>query len=179
MTTIELPLYTARLRLEPVTAELSAIANEGVDALARQLDADIPTDWMRSGLPLVKQRQQSFRTWRPMRAVAIHRGDNRVIGDVRFERMAGPDPVYEVGYAIIPAYRLHGYAVEAAGRVVDWLFETGEAELIWAGCDRRNKASVKTLRKLGFWLDGSRGDAFWWRLTPELRDDLLAAGRRA
>jgi hypothetical protein len=32
-----------------------------------------------------------------------------------------------------------------------------------------NKASVRTLRRLGFWLDGASGKAFWWRLTPEMR----------
>jgi RimJ/RimL family protein N-acetyltransferase len=53
--------------------------------------------------------------------------------------------------------------------VIDWLFAHGGAETIIAGCDRRNVASVKTLRKLGFWLDTTPGTAFWWVLTPELR----------
>ena len=167
---IDRPLHTRRLRLEPVTELLCVTANEGVDALAGALDADIPPDWIRAGLPLVRQRPRAPRPWRPMRAVVVHSADARVIGDVRFELTRDPDEtVFEIGYSIIPAYRRRGYAHEAAGAIVDWLFEAAGAELLIAGCDRRNKASIKTLRKLGFWLDGSRGDAFWWRMTHDLR----------
>jgi hypothetical protein len=28
---------------------------------------------------------------------------------------------------------------------------------------------VRTLRKLGFWLDGSRGSAFWWLMDASMR----------
>lgn len=180
MIAIERPLFTQRLRLEPVTEALCGVANEGADSLALALDADIPPDWVRAGLPLVRQRQRGLRPWRPIRAVVVHTGDSRVIGDIRFERTPDPEEIiYEIGYAIIPAYRRQGFAVEAAGRVIDWLFEAGQGELVIAGCDRKNRPSVRTLRKLGFWLDGSRGSAFWWRLTPELRAECRARAARA
>ncbi|MBL8552341.1 MAG: GNAT family N-acetyltransferase [Hyphomonadaceae bacterium] len=167
-------LLTQRLRLAPVTAELSAIANESADALAGALGAEIPQDWMRSGLPLVRRRQEAPQPWRPMRCVAIHREHQVVIGDIRFERTPDPALTYEIGYAIIPAYRRQGLAVEAAGRVIDHLFQDEGARLVVAGCDRRNRASIRTLRKLGFWLDGSRGTAFWWLMDSTMR----AAARR-
>lgn len=177
MTGLSHPLFSPRLRLEPVTPTLSAIAND-VSALSRTLEADIPADWARAGLPLVRQRVDPERAGRPIRCVAIHRADHVVVGDIRFERIhrTAEGEVYEIGYAIIPAYRRQGLAVEAAGRVIDWLFEDAGATLIIAGCDRRNRASVRTLRKLGFWLDGSRGSAFWWRMTEQLRMEHLAAG---
>jgi RimJ/RimL family protein N-acetyltransferase len=172
----ERALLTPRLRLVPVTAELCALANESADALSGALAADIHPDWMRSGLPLVRRGQESFRPWRPSRCVAIHRADKLVIGDIRFERTPDPAPTYEIGYAIIPAYRRQGLAVEAAGRVIDHLFEAEGATLIVAGCDRRNRASVRTLRKLGFWLDGSRGAAFWWLMDASMRAERKGAG---
>jgi len=99
----------------------------------------------------------------------VHRSDNVVVGDVRFEpSLQAPDEV-EIGYGVALSYRRQGYATEAAGAVIDWLFHEGGAAEIIAGCDRRNVASVRTLRRLGFWLDGSAGRAFWWLLTPELR----------
>ncbi|MGE0045197.1 MAG: GNAT family N-acetyltransferase [Hyphomonadaceae bacterium] len=180
MIAIDRALLTDRLRLEPVTAAICEHANAGPEYLAKKLDADIPPDWIRAGLPLVRHRQPALRPWRPIRAVVIHQGDCRVIGDIRFERTSEPEEViYEIGYAIIQDYRRQGFAVEAAGRVIDWLFDRGCADLVIAGCDRKNRPSVRTLRKLGFWLDGSRGAAFWWRLTPELREERLARDARA
>jgi RimJ/RimL family protein N-acetyltransferase len=172
VTRLKRTLFTPRLRLEPVTAELSAIANDGVGALARTLEADIPSDWVRAGLPLVRQRHAPG-AWRPIRCVAVHRAEQVVVGDIRFERIRSDDEVYEIGYAIIPAYRRQGLAVEAAGRVIDWLFGEARAALVIAGCDRKNRGSVRTLRKLGFWLDGSRGSAFWWRMSEQLRREHL------
>ena len=75
----------------------------------------------------------------------------------------------ELGYSITSLYRRQGFASEAAGRLIDWAFEEGGVEQIIAGCDRRNRASVRTLRRLGFWLDGARGDDFWWAMSPDLR----------
>lgn len=172
------PLYTARLRLEPVTAAVAALANSSVDELAAHLGADIPDDWRRAGLPLVRRRPQDGAE-RPVRCVAIHRADNRVIGDFRFEPVGDAAEVFEIGYSVIPAYRRQGLAIEACARVIDALFSDAGALLIIAGCDRRNRASIKTLRRLGFWLDGSRGQAFWWRLTPELWADCRRSGERA
>lgn len=172
------PLYTARLRLEPVTEEVSALANASVEKLAAHLGADIPDDWRRAGLPLVRRRVQGG-AQRPARCVAIHLADNRVIGDFRFEPVGDGGEVFEIGYSVIPAYRRQGLAAEACVRVIDALFQEAGAQLIIAGCDRRNRASVKTLRKLGFWLDGSRGTAFWWRLSPELWADCRRSGEPA
>ena len=55
------------------------------------------------------------------------------------------------------------------GAVVDWLFADGGADCIIAGCDKDNVASVRTLRRLGFWLDSNPGGTFWWLITPQLR----------
>jgi RimJ/RimL family protein N-acetyltransferase len=83
---------------------------------------------------------------------------------VRFDRTPLRANVYEIGYEIAPAYRRQGYAVEATARIIRWLLEEADAARVIAGCSMRNVASVRTLRRLGFHLDGSsaRGNAFWW-----------------
>ena len=58
--------------------------------------------------------------------------------------------------------------------VIDWLFEDAGAETILAGCDADNIASVRTLRRLGFWLDSNPGRTFWWVLAPDLRPQTRA-----
>ena len=105
----------------------------------------------------------------PTRAVAIHREDGVVVGDVRFEPTARGDGEIEIGYSIARSRRRQGYAVEATAAVIDWLFEAGGAETVIAGCDSSNVASVRTLRRLGFWLDATPGKTFWWLLTEHIR----------
>lgn len=163
------PLLTPRLRLEPITHELALAARSGGGAFAAKLGAEAPPDWCAASLALVARAAP--RAWgqgAPIRAVAIDRADDVVIGDVRFEPLSQARNEVEIGYGIARSRRRQGYAVEAAGAVIDWLFASGGAEKLIAGCDRRNLASVRTLRKLGFWLDTAPGTAFWWLLTPEL-----------
>jgi len=162
------PLYTSRLRLEPVTPALAAAARAGRAAFEDVLGAQAPEDWRQSSLALVAR---SGAGQAPMRAIAIDRRDDAVIGDVRFEPSPRAAREFELGYAIAKSRRRQGYAVEAAGAVIDWLFADAAAECIIAGCDKANIASVRTLRRLGFWLDSNPGATFWWLLTPQLRLD--------
>jgi RimJ/RimL family protein N-acetyltransferase len=170
MVSLEHELTTARLRIVPVTPALAAAARESHGAFARALNAEVPPDWSSASLALVGR--SAYAVWgpepAPMRAIVVHKRANVVIGDVRFEASAQAADEVEIGYEIVPSFRRQGFCTEAASAVVDWLFHEGGAAEIIAGCDRRNVASVKTLRKLGFWLDGSAGRAFWWVLTPEL-----------
>lgn len=155
-------LHTRRLRLEPVTPGVAAAAAMGRAALEARIGAQAPSDW-RGAYVFDRQRvtldEPSVRY-----ALLIHERDRCVIGEVRFDRI-GPG-VYEIGYGVIPGYRRQGFAVEAAGRIVRWLDEDVGAETIVAGCRMDNVASVRTLRRLGFTLDGStpNGHAFWWVL---------------
>lgn len=168
---LEMPLYTDRLRLEPVTPALAMAASEGQDAFADVIGADAPADWCAASLPLVAR--SISHAWgpapAPTRAIAIHREEEAVIGDVRFEPSLRAAREYEIGYGVARSRRRQGYAVEAAGAIIDWLFETAGAESIIAGCDASNLPSVRTLRRLGFWLDSNPGRTFWWVLTPDLR----------
>lgn len=165
-TVLNRPLYTHRLRLEPVTPALAAAARAGQAAFADVIGAEAPSDWCQASLSLVARSGSSDA---PMRAIAIHRSDDAVIGDVRFEPSPRAAREFELGYAVARSRRRQGYAVEAAGAVVDWLFADGGAECVIAGCDKENVASVRTLRKLGFWLDSNPGTTLWWLLTPQLR----------
>lgn len=167
MRPLERPLMTPRLRLTPVTPELAAAARAGGQAFAETIGAEVPADWRNASLKLLARPPGP--TPSPIRAVIVHREDGVVIGDVRFEPVVLEPNLIELGYGIARARRRQGYAAEAAGAVLDWLFLDAGAKAAVAGCDRNNLASVRTLRKLGFWLDGSAGSAFWWTITPELR----------
>jgi [ribosomal protein S5]-alanine N-acetyltransferase len=76
--------------------------------------------------------------------------------------------VVEIGYAILPAYRRQGFAVEAMTALIDELWQDAAIDTLIAGCDMKNIASIRTLRRLGFELDITRGRAFWWRLDRDV-----------
>lgn len=165
---LERPLLTPRLKLEPVTPVLAAAARAGQSTFVEALGADAPADWCAASLRLVARSASSGG---PVRAIAVHRGDGQVVGDVRFEplpsRFGLPTGEFEIGYGVARERRRQGYAVEAAGAVINWLFAHGGAETIVAGCDAENVASVRTLMRLGFLLDSTPGRTFWWILTRD------------
>ena len=171
MRALEHPIFTPRLRLEPVTAEMAEAARAGQAAFADMIGAEAPAEWCQASLGLVAKSVSH--AWgpapAPTRAIAIHRQEGEVVGDVRFEPSLRAAREFEIGYGVAKRRRRQGYAVEAAGAVIDWLFDEAGLETILAGCDYRNVASVRTLRLLGFWLDSTPGETFWWVLDPELR----------
>ena len=171
MIALDRPLYTPRLRLEPVTPELAEAARAGQAAFADVIGAEAPAEWCAANLGLVAKSISN--AWgsvpAPTRAIAVHRDEGAIVGDVRFEPSLRASGEIEIGYSVARHRRRQGYAVEGAGGVIDWLFEDGGAETVLAGCDSGNIASVRTLRRLGFWLDSTPGTTFWWVLSPELR----------
>lgn len=171
MIAIEHTLHTRRLRLEPMTMSLARAAAAGGTALADALDADIPHEWAPGGLRLLSAvRRAGWTAPAPTRAIVVHKADERVIGDVRFEPAPLMQDTVEIGYGIVPLYRKQGYATEAMGRIIDWLLAEGGVGTVIAGCDMKNRGSVRTLRKLGFLLDGARRPgAYWWVLAPGMR----------
>jgi RimJ/RimL family protein N-acetyltransferase len=70
----------------------------------------------------------------------------------------------EVAYEILPLFRGHGYATEAAGAVVEAAFATGR-ERLWATVGTWNAPSFRVLEKNGFRAHhsdtGENGDFVW------------------
>lgn len=174
MIPLDRSLITRRLRLVPVTKRLALAARMGEREFAEELGAAAPSDWSSASLALVARAANWGEPSPPTRAVAVHHEQGCIIGDVRFEPRFSVGGEVEIGYSVARSKRRQGYAVEAATVVIDWLFDMGGAETIVAGCDRTNIASVKTLRRLGFWLDSTPGSTFWWVLTPEMRSSAQA-----
>ena len=73
----------------------------------------------------------------------------RVIGSVYFHLTSVDDATAEIGWAITPAYRGHGYAVEAARAVLDVGFGPIGLHRVYAELDPRNDASVALCLRLG------------------------------
>lgn len=63
----------------------------------------------------------------------------------------------EIAYEILPQFRGHGYATEAAGAVIEAAFATGR-ERLWATVGSWNAPSFRVLEKHGFDAHHSRTD---------------------
>lgn len=165
------PLHTPRLSLIPVTPAIALAASQGVGALEEALGATIHAGWR--GEYVFARARRTLLQDRPTHALIVHRPMRSVVGELRFEPVG--EGAVEIGYAIVEPLRRQGLASEAAGALVLHLAGDPAVSAIVAGCDMRNVASVRTLRRIGFTLDGSsaRGRAFWWRWTPDDPDPAL------
>jgi [ribosomal protein S5]-alanine N-acetyltransferase len=164
MVALERTLRTPRLRLLPVTRAVMNAAFKGKPALEQVIKAGIDDAWAWDHV--FQDRRRVAVADRPKHALVIHEADRRLIGEVRFEHVPEIEG-YEIGYAIVPSYRRQGLAVESTAAVIAWLEGEGARQII-AGCAMRNVASARTLRRLGFTLDGSnaRTSSFWWVKRP-------------
>jgi Acetyltransferases, including N-acetylases of ribosomal proteins len=91
--------------------------------------------------------------------------DARPIGSVGWRRVGyGPNPQsdgWNIGIALIPEARFHGYGVEAQIRLAAYLFETTGVNRVEAQTDVDNIAEQHALEKAGFQREGiARGAQF-------------------
>jgi RimJ/RimL family protein N-acetyltransferase len=149
------PLETARLRLEPVTAgaaraiisgDLSGLtAGEGwphqdtTDGLAMAVASGTPPGWL----------------------ITL---DGTVIGDGGTHGAVDGDGGVEIGYGLAAPYRGQGYGTEAVAAITEWLLGLPEVRYVRARTLIGNAASRRVLQKAGFWLAGfHQGHAIYQR----------------
>ncbi len=68
---------------------------------------------------------------------------------------------YELGFHLLPRFWGQGYAAETAKAVIDYAFNTLNAEALFAGHHPENTTSAKVLQKLGFIYTG---DEFYQKI---------------
>jgi RimJ/RimL family protein N-acetyltransferase len=75
--------------------------------------------------------------------------DGRFLGDIGVNFDTPRNKQAEIGFAFAPEARRQGFATEAVGAMVDWLFASGRHRLI-AQTDMRNIATQRLLERLRF-----------------------------
>ena len=104
-----------------------------------------------------------------MATVADRRTDE-VYGDISL-KLTWEGRCAEVGFNLEPAHWGNGYAVEAAGAVVDYLFDTLKVTRAFATSHPENIASAMVLERTGFVYEGHTRNSFW--LGDENSDDWI------
>ena len=110
---------------------------------------------------------------------------DRVIGDFMVRVSSAQHAQLELGWVLHPDFQGVGYAAEAAGAVLDFVFETLVPHRVQAFLDARNGASAALCERLGMRREVARVGDFWskgrWTSSYEyalLRDEWRAAHGR-
>lgn len=161
------PLTTARLRLEPVTAEMArAILAGDMSVLA---DAGLaaaegwPHEDTADGLGMIVKTGEAL-SWLVVAGGAV-------IGDCGLH--GGPDgPVdeagrVEIGYGLAAPSRGQGYGSEVVAAITGWLLAQPEVRQVRACTLTGNVPSRRVLEKAGFAYTGTEdGEAVYERDAP-------------
>jgi len=163
-------IATRRLELVSLPLPLlgALLARRRADA-ARMLGAGIPAWWPDAeDVVFLRMRRDDLRQdpaarqW--LARAVVRRGREReMIGHAGFHGRPAAHPrsglpVVELGYAIFPDHRGHGYAQEAARALIDWAGTTHGIRAFRASVAPHNAASLAIVRRLGFVQTGERWD---------------------
>lgn len=98
-----------------------------------------------------KYKSGEFYDW----AVALKNEENKMIGTCGFSRIDFSNNVGEIGYVINPDYHGHGYATEAARKIIEFGFNTLEFHRIEGKFMIGNDASMNVMKKCGMTYEGT------------------------
>jgi ribosomal-protein-alanine N-acetyltransferase len=87
-------------------------------------------------------------------AIVLKEKSEPLIGTIGCFWASIPDQVMEMGYNIAEPFWGHGFAVEAARKMIQHVFLTYQVERLQLRIFEGNHASVRVAEKLGFSLDG-------------------------
>lgn len=159
-------LETSRLKLRPFCEDdiptFTAYRSDPLVAQYQGWDAPYSVSQARK---LVQEMQQitpgEAGEWYQ---VAIERkADQLLIGDCAFSVLAEDARQAEIGFTLARAYQGQGYATEAVGRLVDYLFADLGLHRIQANCDVANNASSSLMERLGMRREAHFVESIWFK----------------
>ncbi|MGM0896498.1 MAG: GNAT family N-acetyltransferase [Bacillota bacterium] len=159
-------IQTDRLMLITFTVEMmqAAISNEREleQATGYQVVDEYPSDDYKEILPFKIQRYRQYPEENEWEGLIVHKGDQKIMGDMGFRRSTGNPEELELGYSIVPAYQGHGYATEMALAIMSWGMKQAGIKRIIASCDNDNQASIRVLEKAGLKKLGEQESKILW-----------------
>ena len=93
-------------------------------------------------------------------ALAEREAPDLLIGDCGFRPRADEPLVVDIGFTLGPGAQGRGYATEAVGELLRYLFEDRGKHKVCADCDTRNDPSWQLLERLGFTREGTLRGGF-------------------
>jgi RimJ/RimL family protein N-acetyltransferase len=113
-----------------------------IDEMAAQ-HPDVPGQWFQIAIEL--------------------KATGEMIGDCAVHALAGEPHEAEIGFTLAPKFRGRGYATEAVGRLLDYLFGVRRKSRVLAITDIRNAPSIAVLERLAFSSDPAPREPIWFK----------------
>lgn len=86
-----------------------------------------------------------------------------LIGDCAFQILPDDPRQAEIGFSFARAHQGQGFAVEAVGRLLDYLFGTLDLHRVIAITDAENQAAARLLKRLGLRHEGTFIENVWFK----------------
>lgn len=157
-------IRSERLDLVPMSPAFLVASLEGRRAeAAAVIGAELPADWPGDGARVLRRRLRQLEAdpavqpWL-LRAIVL-RQPRRMVGHIGFHEPPDAAGRVEVGYAVQPADRRRGYALEAVQAMLGWAGREHGVRRFVASISPGNGPSLALVRKLGFEQVGTQWDA--------------------
>jgi len=171
-------IETTRLQLIPCElSHFEAIIHDE-QKLASLLRVELAEDWlgfaaareaMQPSYDYLKANPHVLGWWTYL---FVHKADRALVGLGGFKGEPNEEGTVEIGYAVAPAYRRRGLALEAAHGMVAYAFSHPEVKRVNAHTLPEQNASTKVLGKVGMKHAGTvndpeDGEVWRWSLSRE------------
>lgn len=157
-------LLTARLVLRRfVPADANAFARyRSIPEIARfqSWDAPYPVERARAFVDWMSEHHPDEPGEWYQLAIATREDPAAIIGDCVMRPRADEPLVTDIGFTLDPSAQGRGYATEAVGALLRYLFEDRGKHKVCADCDTRNDASWRLLERLGFRREGELRESY-------------------
>lgn len=172
-------IETERLQLIPCEIQyFEAILNDQ-PKLASLLQVKLADDWLgfEAAQEAMKPSYQHLRSHPEILGwwtyLFVHKPDQTLIGLGGFKGVANEEGMVELGYAVAPAYRRRGLAIEATRGMIEYAFQHPGIRRVDAHTLPEKNASTGVLEKAGMKFMGTvndpdDGEVWHWSLS---RDD--------
>jgi [ribosomal protein S5]-alanine N-acetyltransferase len=171
-------IETLRLELMPCELPHFEAIIDDEQKLASMLQVTLAEDWL--GFAAAREAMQPSYEYLKAHPLAlgwwtylfIHRADRVLIGLGGFKGPADEEGMVEIGYAIAPAYRRRGLAVEASHGMITYAFSHPEIKRVQAHTLAERNASTRVLERVGMKHVGTvhdpdDGEVWRWSLNRE------------
>jgi ribosomal-protein-alanine N-acetyltransferase len=157
-------IVTARLELVSMSPEFMRASLDGDLVLAaRLLGAALPSDWPVAAAGTLRRRLHQLahdpceQPWL-LRAMLSRSTPRTLVGRIGFHAPPDARGAVEIGYAVEPEYRRHGYATEAVEAMLAWARREHGIRRFVASVSPTNAPSLAIVKKFGFVQTGSQWD---------------------
>jgi ribosomal-protein-alanine N-acetyltransferase len=147
-------VFTGRLELVAATASLARAAVRSPEALGKLLECEVPRGWppelmkdQEAQWAQLLEDEPAMAGWSAWYIVQVRPAV--LVGSIGLSGRPDADGCVECGYALLAKYQRKGYATEAMGGLIDWVFSHEEARRIRAHTYRHLPASIRVLEKNG------------------------------